>query len=817
MGESTYVRPLGPLLIGFIFGIFWGDLQPEHTPWAWTAATVGFLAAAVGAVISRRPVFSPFFLFVALGYIAVQPWTAPDFPNHHIHRFADQDVRCLSGTVIDDPQQAGKRIRFTLMADAVGKDAAPVSGNVRVTLWQADAIVRIGDRLLLSGKIRPIRSFKNPGGFDYERFMARQGVFVSMHAQSHAWERIGRRPLRFHDRWRLRIRDSLAASADGASAAILKALIIGDRSNIAPELRDRFSRAGIAHLLAISGLHIGIVALVAFAALRFLLSRIDRLLWNGWLLRATAMGCLVPVLGYGMISGFSPATQRALVMTGVVLAACVADRRPDPVNLLILAAMAILIWHPPLLFSISFQLSFAAVATIMGGMGAIQERLQTSLTGWSRRLAGFIAVTGFAVLGTLPLVMRYFNQISITGLVANLLFVPLIGFAAVPVGLTGAFFAPVWHSGASACFFLSDGLVRFALFLLPAFSELGVGSIRTFTPTWIEIVGYYGLNASLLTLYRLHNDETHVSRIKKGVFILLGGLLLAGGVNAVYWHQRRFAHSDLRLTVMDVGHGSATLVEFPGGETMLIDGGGFYDNAIFDVGERIVAPVLWHHRILTLDSVVLTHADSDHLNGLLFVLRHFNVGAVLHNGVPKDTEGYREFRRIIQERGIPLKVPEPHTRKIGDVAVTLLHPSPEFRSRYAASEEQNDLSLVYRIQRGDQSVLIASDIEAFAESVLASRYGGELKSTVLIAPHHGCKTSSTESFLDRVKPKSVVISASGHARFRCPHDLVLNRYAKRNTIIFRTDRVGAVVIEIDARNRMRVLGGIASEVFSAGG
>jgi ComEC/Rec2-related protein len=246
---------------------------------------------------------------------------------------------------------------------------------------------------------------------------------------------------------------------------VLKALVIGERSGVSPEVREAFTRSGVSHLLAISGLHIGIVASAAFVLFRWLLGFFPRLLMTGGARKGAALLTLVPVCLYALLAGMSPSTQRALVMAVVFLLAFLFEREHDLMNTLALAALAILAVHPPALFSISFQLSFAAVVAIVAGMprpppspGGTLRPLAPTRPGESRRAAGlFVMVSVLATAGTLPLVLHYFNTVSFIGVPANLVAVPVIGYGVVLAGLAGAVAGLVWAAAAEVLFKLGGG------------------------------------------------------------------------------------------------------------------------------------------------------------------------------------------------------------------------------------------------------------------------------------------------------------------------------------------------------------------------
>jgi competence protein ComEC len=272
--------------------------------------------------------------------------------------------------------------------------------------------------------------------------------------------------------------------------------------------------------------------------------------------------------------------------------------------------------------------------------------------------------------------------------------------------------------------------------------------------------------------------------------------------DAVYWSYIRFGRRQLRVTAVDVGQGSANLLELPGGDTVLIDGGGFSDNNAFDVGAKILAPLLWRRKIGSIDLVVLTHPNSDHLNGLLFLLQHFDVKAVWSNHEPADTAGYRKWRRLLERRGIRHRNFQtlPAVVERNGVRFEVLAPPRDFLKRRLTEtwRDPNNNSMVVRVSLGKVSILMTGDIGEQAELELVGRYSSQrLRSTVLMVPHHGSRKSSTIDLLSAVDPKEAVISAGWRNRFRFPHRETLERLSAVGSRVWCTADSGAIQIITD--------------------
>ena len=811
--QRPVYRPVIPLLFAFMAGILAGSEFPGHKG---LASTTVWLTAGGGLfllLLRKQPSrVSILVIMTALGYLGINTLLIPRFPTDHVIHHAGQYSSRIAGRIHSAPSPyARDGIRFVLQVDSLGTDSAPVTGLLRVSARGDLPELSVGDRIVFSGKIRAIRNFNNPGGFDYERYMAFQSLWVSAYARKDSLVVLQKNQ---SPSWMESIQEKRTELAgviektavSEVSAGVLKALVIGDKSSISDAMRERFSRAGISHLLAISGLHIGIVAGLFFGIFRRLMSWWRPLLWNGWLHSATAGLTLIPVLAYGFISGMSPATQRALVMVHVFLATFWVRREPDVLNTIALAALVILMVHPPALFSISFQLSFAAVITIVRGLSRVVPPVPREFNRygvWKIRLKTFMWVSFWAIIGTLPLTMFYFNQVSVIGMAANLVFIPLIGFVTVPLGLTAVFLSQILPAVGEWFFQAAHLTAAFSLNLVPFFAELPWGAMRTITPTVLEIGCYYLLVWSLVNLLVASDPLNNKNRIWAPKRVLICTLVILSA-DIGYWAYQRFGRADLRVTVMDVGQGSAILAEFPGGKCLLIDGGGFYDNSVFDVGARIVAPILWRKKIRTVDTILLTHPDGDHLNGLLFIAEHFHVRTVWTTGAGKDTGAYREFMEIIRRHRIERPEFQVLPRRVewDGLDLEILYPPRNFFDQTESEawrRESNNSSLVTMLRFEEVAFLFPGDIETEAEEELVRHQGRNLDCTVLIAPHHGCRTSNSSVFVDHASPEIVITSSGWKNRFHCPHPSVLARYAEHGCRIFGTDRHGAVEVRTDGR------------------
>ncbi|MFP3981025.1 MAG: DNA internalization-related competence protein ComEC/Rec2 [Desulfobacterales bacterium] len=816
--DRFYHRPLLPLLLAFIAGIvlarffpYSGILYRIAMPFAaGSAACVLYLLAR-----SRPARLSPLVLLFALGGLAHAPWQAPFFPPDGALCHLEAEYANIRATITGPPQSESFRTKCILDNLAVeSKAGGPhgLQGRIQAAFYGDCPELLPGDRVAVHGRLREFKNFNNPGGFDYRRFMADRNIWGALYAKGEYVEILSANNARDNvfsgiHCFRKQLNGSIEQVSSGETASVLSALIVGKKDGIDSELRQSFNRAGASHLLAISGLHVGIVATCAFFLFKWLLSWCPPLLLRGWAGKCAALLTIFPVVAYGMLSGMSPSTQRAMIMVLVFLAALIRDKPYDPANTLAAAALCILAVYPPGLFSVSFQLSFAAVSAIFFGLylfSGVMSPARPTVSPAARlayRIRAFMLISVFAIAGTLPLVLHYFNQAAITGVVSNLILVPWIGFAVVPAGLVSAGVSAFSPALGTWCFSLAAQILQPAISLVHTFAGLPFASFRTVTPTVLEAGCAYAIAACGGLMFFRRYQQT-----RKRLFIIICTLGIVIAADAGYWIHRRFLHTDLRATVLDVGQGHASLLEFPGGGTILIDGGGFSDNSVFDVGARIVAPYLWQNKIRTIDTVVLSHPDTDHLNGLLFILENFRVKRVISAYADAQSPACQQFDRIISDR----QIPHPdfkrirRTRRINDGAeIRILYPEQNPETRCKKCPGTNNCSIVVKASYRGRSILFPGDLEKCGESGLIKQAARDIDADILIAPHHGSKSSSGREFIAAVDPDTAVIPVRQSYQ-GLPSPEVLERYRQHGCRVLRTDLHGAVRIGIDSDGEMEI-------------
>jgi competence protein ComEC len=733
----------------------------------------------------------------------------------------------LDGCVVSPPAFYEGRDQFVL-------ELAP-DARARVSLTVRDGDhppdLRYGQRVEIEGRVRRIRNFHNPGAFDYEAFSARSHIYwtVSTSSGSRVMVKPGRCGSRFlAGVFALRTgalqRIEQLYAGNPYATAMMEATLIGESTRMERIWTDRFRRTGTYHMLVIDGLHITILA----AFLLFLL----RLCWIPEIsaLAITASGAWL----YALVSGWNAPSIRAAGGFTLYVLARYFYRRGRLLNLLAAIAIVYLLWDPGQLFEAGFQLSFLAVAAI--GLLAAPILEATSMP-YSRALAGInepgrdprlpprtaqfrlelrlLAETlsyytpipqawdarGFAILARLAIygydlavistaiqiglalpMAIYFHRISLSGLSANILVVPLLALV-VPLGFLAVFTA--WRVPAIAAGWLlraGEAVAGWHTHLEPDWRVLA-------PPIWLGVL----FTASLLLL------AFAMRRSRRWSYAALAAVLALFAL--IFWHPfpPSIQAGELELTAIDVGQGDSLLVAFPDSKLLLIDGGGILSFgrhvARIDIGEDVVSPYLWSRSIRKLDVVALTHAHDDHAGGLPAIIENFHPSQ-LWTGAMAPSAAWSAVNQEACLENVKIEaLVSGHGFDFGGAHIDVISPPAGYLQ---GPNPTNDDSLALRITYGHRSLLLMGDTEKPMERA-ALADGEPLRADVLKVGHHGSNTSSGDPFLDAVAPEFAVISDGFENTFHHPHPLVLQRLAAHHSSILRTDLDGLVTLRTDGR------------------
>lgn len=673
--------------------------------------------------------------------------------------------------------------------------------GVRLSVDGAPSVFR-GDVLRARVRLRPIDGPQNQGMADLRAGYAAQGILFSGRVVRGQWSAIGSPPRAglFQRGYRERFADLCARAMRGdAAAKLVRNLGLGERSALPEETLEDFRATGLAHLLSVSGLHVGVVALGCYRLLRWLLSRSVALVLSCDVLRIASLTTLPLCWGYVFLSGAAVPAIRAGAMVSALFFARILGRDQDAPSALCLAGMTILALDPAALHAISFQLSFVAVAALMllqPPLCALLQSLPSAAKGecparsestWRMRcaqaLCSTIAATLAASLATAPLVATAFQQASLVAVFANVVALP-IGSALTVLSASAALLMPFAEPIAALLLCLADPIAALLLAVTRWMATIPLASWRVPPPSAWTVAMFY---AALLAIPLWAR-----SRQWAAALACLG--LIGIGAGTCLPLIARHLDDSLRVTFFAVGQGDAALIRFPDGRAMLIDGGGDPEGR-WRVGEKVLLPALRSLGIHRIDIALLSHPHPDHALGLIDVAGTLKPREIW---VARDRSAGQSALTgalIDAARGAELiELAAGDRRTMGEVALEILHPPSD-----AAHLGDNDASLAVRLAFRGVSFLFTGDLERAGERMLLEAHR-DLSAIVLKVPHHGSRTSSTPQFVKAVAPAHAVFSCGRHNLFGFPSPAVVSRYEAVGSAIHRTDRDGAITFVTDGKS-----------------
>lgn len=798
------------LVLAFISGILLHHAFPQ-TPQTVILFTALLLFPALWFHKKQETKITTLFLLLvvaSLGYLHTANFTAKPIQKTHIYsRIVQEEDSVLTGTLQSMPLFDGQKSSIIIKSHELRirseDDYSPVHGLIQLRLkgpWPESLLP--GSELIIRAKLsRPYR-YGNPGGFDYPAFLAAKNIRITGRIASpvHVYELTQKQSwthrLRYlPERIRISLRNHINNSFPHKQAGIYRALLIGDRSGLDKDVLEAFKASGVMHILAISGIHLSLVASALFLLFYWLARRSEYLMLHFSSKKLALLSTIPPLCAYALLAGSQTPVLRSLIMVLVFILAFCVHRQRSPFTTLAFAALLILLLNPLSLFTVSFQLSFAAVAGLITILPYLTSLLHQETT-LDKQISGRIIFKTYrwftvallisfaATMGTAPLLIHSFNRLSIVGPIANLLVEPLLCLWSLPIGLLaipcllinpmfGKWLLHIGGIGITAAMSITDFFTGFT------YSTLWFA-----TPPLFLILLYY---CSLIL-----NFSTLSKKLTAPLFILICSLFF-------FLPQSIFKNQAVQseLVFIDVGQGSSTLIRFPGGKTALIDGGASSSKK-FNAGKNIIAPYLWYRGITHLDSIIITHTDADHSNGIPFLLRRFKPDTLWTNGESGHTQQYEDLLDLANALGIKTKTPADNELlvKVGGAVLRninnpFLHGEMTFmeKTRYSSNEK----SLILRFSDQALTCLFPGDISHRVEQALID-HNSLLQSSILLSPHHGSKTSNSSVFLNSVNPRQVIVSASRFQPMLFPSPALRSYCNDRKIPLFITAETGAVTI-----------------------
>jgi len=767
------INPLVLITLAYVAGIIIGNIL--NLPIFISFLSFGLvLSLFLWQILAKKDAkFMLIFFFILLGLINFQYRSLPP-PKNDVSNLPKGQVVTLVGQVDDEPRTIEDKAFFTLKV----KQANGSMATGLVSVITKDSGSQYGDEIEVKGKLEDIDGLANPGLLSFADFLERKGIHCRLLAVRSPPKVISQGRGNHFKRLSIALKNRLIIvpqkTLPEPYATLLSSIVFGSRAAKTPaDIKEAYKRAGVAHLLVASGMHLGILIGVCL----FLVKSSKLPLWLGVLI-TTAVNFL-----YAMMTGFGPSILRAAIMAEIVLIGLLFEREKEVYTSLALAALIILLVNPKYLFDVGFQLSFGATLSLVYLAPVIHEKLKIWLP---QAVAVVVSASIAPVLVSIPITLYHFSQASLIGVITNVLLLPWIGLVVVfgfVATVLGSIYLPLGEliNGANLI------LLWLAHRLITLLASLPFAQMFSAPPSLAMVFGYYlGLIGAVEVVRRGHWPKMNKFRSVVIVLVIVGLML---------WHgAATFAVKGLTITMLDVGQGDAILIESPSGERMLIDGGER------KMGQKIIVPFLRKQGINELDLVILTHPHEDHLGGLHAVLENIKVKRILEPGFNYNSQSYRRFLALVKKNRIKYSIARAgQTIGLGsDVRGNILHPS------YLHQEDEanvNNWSVVMRLCYGKFSIMLTGDNEKEGEHRILEIYPeASLASTILKTGHHGSSTSTSPEFLETVSPQVAVISCGKRNKFRHPHKNTLKGLNETGIKVFRTDENGAITIRSDGQS-----------------
>ena len=754
------------------------------------------------APIRQFTLIIPFIVLILIGIVYTSHYAGLQLSSRLNDDLIGENI-IVRGRVLNIPVTAGnvQRFEFTvdsyrlLSTDKWEKVSVAFPDKVRLS-WYYGRPVNAGERWQLEVRLKPPHGFMNHGGFDYEAWLFQHGIDATGYVRKSSFnsrQQVTSGSIDFIRQSLSRLIDTVSTRSDelkSDSFSLVKALAVGDKTSISNQQWRVLANTGTSHLMAISGLHIGLASLFAYVLIRrslpvCLMKRIPAQ-------HVALLAGLLTASLYALIAGLSIPTQRAMIMLLVLSVMILVRRNHRPADALGFALLLVLLVDPLAILSAGFWFSFSAVAVIFISITTAQMSEDANTSFFFKLviiMKRWVRLQLMISLFLLPLSLFMFQQVSLVSPVANLLLIPYVSFLVVPVVLLAIIFAFLLPVLSDMFFTLAAALLDFIWPLLSFISSVpyavwvrgDVGIFELLAATAAIYLLLFSRQVmcfarSLLPVIRNENSSPHYYAIwvlRSMAFLVFVVLLTPA--------KSDFDVGEYQLTVLDVGQGSAAVIQTQN-HVLVFDAGARFSDRM-NVGSAVVVPYLRSLGVSSLNRLIISHGDADHIGGAQAILDEYPDVMLLGQDIDKLQAAEKQLCAA-------------GTRWHWDgVDFEFLLPDGEDISLLQSGERNNN-SCVLQVVSTAGSVLLTGDIEKKAEQRLLDRYGERLASDILMVPHHGSKTSSSRAFIKAVNPELSLISVGYKNRYRLPNDKVLLRYTSLRRVLERTDESGAISVRL---------------------
>jgi len=635
-----------------------------------------------------------------------------------------------------------------------------------------------GNKIEVIGILRKGREKRNPGEFDYNNYLMQQGISGIINVNQNDELKIINAKQNFNNiifKIKKNIYKGILKLHNQETSALLRGLLLADRSLINFEIRNYFVNSGVIHVLAVSGLHVGYIVFI------FLI------LFGRFNIYLRSFLTISGILFFMLLTGMPASVVRASIMSITIISVMMTTRSTNIFNSLAFAALIILVFSPFELFDPGFQLSFLSVFSIASIYPFVSRKISLlNIPKLIKNIFLFMGVSISAQLGTMPFILLYFGKLSLTSLLANLITIPTIGLI-VAIGIVTIFiniFLPsiaVFYASANEL--ITRLLFSFIQFMgNPSYSFL---SVKNFS--YLDVVIFYSTIIFFFVEWKKFS-----SVIAKFIFVvlLLINLILLTSID----NRRILKDNQLNVMMIDIGQGDSFLLKFPNGQTALIDAGNV--TPFFDNGEQVILPLIKTLDIDKIDFGFISHIDSDHYAGFVPLINYGVIDKIIKKETDTNNVKDVKFVKFALSHLVPVEQDKKNILKIGNARIYLLN---KINSSMFGNST-NDNSLVMKVVYGKTSILFTGDLSRKGEKYYIDKYGEFLRSDILKVGHHGSVSSTSNEFLNIVNPKICLISVGERNKFGHPSEEVISKINKLGSIILRTDKNKAELLASDGKS-----------------
>ncbi|MEA2104414.1 MAG: DNA internalization-related competence protein ComEC/Rec2 [Candidatus Cloacimonadota bacterium] len=696
-------------------------------------------------------------------------------PTNHISQVLPElggEKLHIIGKISSEPEYFSEKTKFILKVQKI--ENLKVNGKILIRI-SGKTNLAIGDKISYYGSIQRPGKSTNPYSFNYTEFLESRGIYGLSYLYHQKVKVIGNEKTflsEFVIPVRQFVRQKIIKFYPSKQAGFLQAILLGEKGALSDDLREDFANSGLSHILAVSGLHTGVIALILLTLFQIIVRKKN----------LARIFTIIFLVYYVFLSHSVPSVQRAVIMISLILIGKILQRKSDTINILFAAGFIILAINPNQLFSVGFQFSFSSVFAILVIFPLFSRllrkiRKKSRAVFWGMNMV-LLSLTIQTILA--PFTIYYFHKVAFGGIFSNPIAIPLVGFILPLSILTIILPIPLLNT-----FYVAANEVLLRL-LFGVSKFVSMHKILLFEYIYLDKWQVFTIILLILILVLLW-DKNENLKAKRRKFVM-GFFLIIFILFVPHFFQKHL----LKLTVLDVKLGDSIFLQTPLKKNILIDTGNKSQH--LNYGERVVMPYLLNEKIDHLDLLVLTHPHADHIGGAAYIINKIKINRVLMPKCDYDSELYHKLENLIGEKEISVTFAD--TSVVFDdfpsVKLDLLFPVYDYYS-----ENVNNYSIVLRCDYKEFSCLLTGDAEKEVENWLVEIYGDGLDVDVLKVCHHGSKTSSTQEFLQLVTPEYAAVSVGTPNKFGLPNKIIMDRLEQNTNEYFRTDRDGAIIFLTD--------------------